>query len=144
MLKLKDIQESYNQRKALRESHYKTILEQVHRKIQKTVSLNQNMFMFFEVPFFQFGCPLYNLEECIGYIHKCLLDGGFVVKYYFPNIIYVSWNPQELAEMRGNVVKAILNDQQQSSNDPTQTKAIAAKPKAGGGIKRRLTLDMTV
>lgn len=149
MLKLKDIQDSYNQRKAQRESHYKTILEQAHRKIQKTVSLNHDMFMFYEVPFFQFGCPLYNLEECIGFIQKSLVDGGFVVKYYFPNIIYVSWNPQELAEMRGNVVKAILNDQQQTSEtkltNDTNLLINESKPlkRATGSVKRRLTLDMT-
>ena len=148
MLKIKDIQESYNQRKALRESHYKTILEQVNRKIQKAVSLNHNMFMFFEVPLFQFGCPLYNLEECIGFIHKCLSEGGFVVKYYFPNFLYVSWNPQELAEMKGNIAKVLLQESQNPTTSSVNTEPLLinetkpSKPRGSGG-KRRLTLDMT-
>lgn len=150
MLKIKDIEESYNARKTQREKYYDNILEQVSQKIKKTVRLNQNLFMFFEVPLFQFGCPLYNIEECISYLQNRLVEGGFVVKYFFPNVLYISWNPKELSEMKDDRVKALLasapttspvtKPQQYLLDDNATAKSITLQKKPGG--RRRLTLDI--
>jgi hypothetical protein len=144
MLKIKDIEDSYVARKNQREKYYDNIVEQISQKIKKTVRLNQNLFMFFEVPMFQFGCPLYNIEECIGYIQNQLIEGGFVVKYFFPNILYISWNPQELIEMKDNRVKAVLasttTNRQPQQQYLVDDKTIKLQKKTGG--RRRLTLDI--
>ena len=96
MLKAKDIVDAQAKKTNKRHESFKTILEQCNKQIKKSIEIERNItFTFFEVPEFLIGYPLFDLNECIEYLLKALTTSGFVVKYFFPRIIFVSWGPQQ-------------------------------------------------
>jgi hypothetical protein len=56
----------------------------------------QKLRCFFEFPYFIIGYPLYDLNKCIEYVKTSLTSNGFLVNYYFPNYIYISWDFNEM------------------------------------------------
>lgn len=88
---------------------YKSIVERQKRSMQafdKVVAACHNhirnvnnvdgMKCLYRVPEFVWGVPPYNLEECIKHLISRLEGGGFHVKYYFPNILFISWDIADL------------------------------------------------
>ncbi len=74
------------------------IIEKCHLKIKNT-ALNGGMNIFFEVPFFLLGKPLYKINECIDYIISALKNNGLFVQLLPPpnnNILYISWKPTDI------------------------------------------------
>jgi hypothetical protein len=47
--------------------------------------------IYFEVPEFIIGKPVYKLNDCIKFIIISLSNRGFSIKYFFPRVLYVSW-----------------------------------------------------
>ena len=98
-LTVRDVTETIAKKQLQREETYKVILEQCYKKIQKSATSN-NICLFYEVPEFVFGHPLYNLNECIIYLQARIKLNGFLVKYYFPNILYISWDVKEIDDAK--------------------------------------------
>lgn len=48
--------------------------------------------VYFEVPEFIIGKPVYDLKDCIKFILLNLKHKGFEMKYFFPRVIEISWN----------------------------------------------------
>lgn len=90
-----DIQKNISERSNKRKETYKVILNKTIKQIKKMTSFNI-YYTFFQIPEFIIGYPLYPLEDCIIYVQKKLIENGFLVKYYFPNILYISWDKEEL------------------------------------------------
>lgn len=75
------------------------IIEQCHSKIKKTAIIG-GMNIFFEIPYFVFGSPLYKIDECIEYVVNALRSNNLFVQilpHPNNNIIYISWNPSEIS-----------------------------------------------
>ena len=73
-------------------SIFNKILNRVHRRIQSTTkSKNNDKYIWFTVPEYIFGEPIYNQGDCIGYLVVKLEANGFAVKYVHPNTLFVSW-----------------------------------------------------
>ena len=71
---------------------YKKILGRIHNKIKLTSRQKQSdQFTWFIVPEIIMGIPKYDHADCIGYLVAQLKENGFVVKYYHPNLILISW-----------------------------------------------------
>ena len=87
---------------------YDIILNKCHRRIELTTE-NQKLKCFFEVPSFVLGYPLYDLNKCVEYIINALKNNGFVIEYYFPNYIYISWDIEE-EQKRDQIKKPINKD----------------------------------
>lgn len=66
-------------------------------------------FCFYEVPDFLIGYPLYDLNDCINYIIEKLQSNDFLVKYFFPRILYISWNVNEIKEEKLKASLSLLN-----------------------------------
>ena len=100
------------------------------------------MCCFFEVPEFVIGYPLYNINECVNYIHDKLTSNGFLVKYYFPNILYISWSEDEIKYEKLMKQAQLLQhtQQQQITHDPFPLQQTATKPgkKKGQRAKKQL------
>ena len=47
--------------------------------------------IYYEVPEFLIGKPLYKLNDCIKFIIFSLSERGFSIKFHFPRVLYVSW-----------------------------------------------------
>lgn len=74
------------------------IITKCHNKIKFTAK-NGGYCIFFEIPYFIIGKPLYNIQECTNYIINSLKKNGLFVSLLAPpnnNIIYISWNPDDL------------------------------------------------
>lgn len=76
---------------------YEQVLEKCHRKIKKAAE-NKNLKCLYDIPEFIIGFPLYNLTSCITYIIDSLRNNGFLVKYFFPKLLYISWDYDEINE----------------------------------------------
>jgi hypothetical protein len=50
----------------------------------------------FEVPEFILGTPPYDLNLAIKYVVERLEKNGFLVRYFFPRLLYISWDADEI------------------------------------------------
>ena len=71
---------------------YDTILQKCHHKIKSTAEIiDSPNNCFYTVPPYIYGIPIYNINKCILYLVKSLMNNGFDVQYINPNILYISW-----------------------------------------------------
>jgi len=84
-------------RQAKKHQSFDRILEMCFMVIKRHADKN-TLFCLYEVPEFVLGMPLYDLNECITYLIEKLQGNGFLVKYYFPRVLYISWNVNEIKE----------------------------------------------
>jgi len=81
-----------NHNKDLRQlSLFKKILNRIHRRITVTSNSKKEKHIWFTVPEFLFGEPLYDKGDCIGFLVVKLEQNGFNVKYIHPCTLFVSW-----------------------------------------------------
>ena len=90
-----DIDELYetNRKKDLKQiAIFNKLLNRIHNKIKiQSRTIGGNQYLWYNVPEYIFGEPLYNIGDCISYLVKKLENNGFEVKYIHPNNLYVSW-----------------------------------------------------
>ena len=73
-------------------SIFNKILNRIHKRIRLTGSTKvKDKHVFFTVPEFIFGEPLYKQGDCIGYLVVQLEQNGFLVKYIHPNTLFICW-----------------------------------------------------
>ena len=102
------------------------ILNRIHNRIKITArNKKSDRHIWFVVPEFLFGEPLYDKSECIGYIVSKLEENGFYIRYVHPNTLFISWDNwvptyvrNEIKKKRGivldekgNIVK-VLNEEE--------------------------------
>jgi hypothetical protein len=75
---------------------YEKIFDKCRTYVMKYAE-NDKYRCFYEVPEFILGLPVYNINSAIMYILDKLKDTGFLVKYFFPKHLYISWDLQEIA-----------------------------------------------
>lgn len=133
-LNIFDLHEEINKKKACRMKSFDKILEICHTKI-KNASEKEMKKVIYEVPEFVIGLPLYDVNKCIEYIIRSLIENGFIAKYFPPKIIYISW---DLNEINNNGKPVTLENtsnryiQNKNANSlimkPSATKKLAHKP----------------
>ncbi|QOI90276.1 hypothetical protein QKU58_gp055 [Pyramimonas orientalis virus] len=107
-LNIFELQNSINKKKQHRTNIYENVLEKCHTKI-KTAANKEKYELFYDVPQYVVGLPLFNINECIDFIIKQLSNNGFEVKYHFPKMLHISWFPP----------KEIANKNEPSTNNAT-------------------------
>ena len=133
-LNIDDLYERRKMRDQKQLSIFTKILNRVHRRITHIGRNHINdKHIWFTVPEYIFGEPVYNKSDCIGYLVTKLQDNGFYVRYIHPNTLFVSWNewiPSYVRtefrkktgitiDERGNIVeKPEGQDLAANSNDP--------------------------
>lgn len=71
---------------------FQKILNRVHVRIKTTSKQNKNEhFCWYVIPEVMIGVPKYDQGECIAYIMDKLKTNGFMVRYFHPNAILISW-----------------------------------------------------
>ena len=90
MITVSDILNNKKKRDARRHEVFDLLLERCCKKISAADAIRQ-MYCIFDVPDFVFGYPLYNLNECMGYLLQELTKRGFQVQYMFPRTLIISW-----------------------------------------------------
>jgi len=94
-----DLYRNIDEVKQKKNVSYNEVLIIIHERIKKA-SLKEKYKIVYEVPEYLFGIPTYNLNKCLAYIMKELRSNGFLVKYYFPKILYISWDPVEITNYK--------------------------------------------
>lgn len=94
---IKNVYKSIELKNNKKKEIFKVIVNKCSKFIEKNVNIN-NLSCFYQVPEFLIGYPIYSLEESISYVKKELTDSGFIVVYFFPNVLYISWNPLEVGQ----------------------------------------------
>ena len=90
-INVNDIQNKQYNKDRYRMQVYKRLLERCYIKI-KSASDNEEKFCLYIVPEYVFGEPIFKLPECILFMITNLKNSGFMIKYYKPNLIYITWN----------------------------------------------------
>lgn len=121
-LNVRELTKQLQTRQQKRNQSFEKVLEICYNSIRRNADKNQ-LFCFFEVPEFIIGLPVYDLNECILYVVEKLRSNDFLVKYYFPRILYVSWNINEINEEK------LQNNLKLIKNIETPTKAPSYKPR---------------
>lgn len=97
-ISISELYELRNKKIEHRVNSFDIVLEKAHKRM-RTAAANGGLNVFFEVPNFIIGVPLYNFEECIIHIVDALRKGGFLVQMLEQNhgLLYISWDQQEIA-----------------------------------------------
>lgn len=71
---------------------YNRILKRIHTKIKLISRQKNNMcFCAYVIPEFVLGLPRYDVAACTAHIIQKLKENGFLVKYTYPNLLFISW-----------------------------------------------------
>lgn len=122
-LNIYDLYRNVNEKKEKKYYIYNDILYKIHDKIKRTTA-KERFKIVYDVPEITLGLPCYNLNHCTAYLIKHLRNNGFLVKYYFPKILYISWDPHEIKEYKKNKKEIVDNykDLQKQSNQLYDTR----------------------
>lgn len=88
-------------------SIFNKILKRIHKRINYTAK-NKNIkddFIWFAVPEYLIGEPIYDKGDCIGYVVSQLENNGFFVKYVHPNALFISWHNWVPSYVRSEIKK---------------------------------------
>lgn len=94
-LNIFDLHRTINDKKMRVSECYDKVLEICHKKI-KTGADKQKLNCIIEVPSYVVGYPIFDYNKCIEYVYESLKKNGFLVKYYFPKYLYISWDFEEI------------------------------------------------
>jgi len=97
------------QRRDLKQlSIFNKILNRVHKRVQYTARSKQgDTFIWFLVPEYIVGEPIYDKGDCIGYLVSQLEKNGFFIKYVHPNTLFVSWHTWVPSYVRNEIKKKL-------------------------------------
>lgn len=104
-----DIDELYHnkQKRDLKQlSIFNKILNRIHTRIKFTGKKQKDeTHIWFTVPEYIFGEPIYDKGDCIAYLVTKLEENGFLVKYVHPNTMFVCWSNWVPAYIRNEFKK---------------------------------------
>jgi hypothetical protein len=105
-INIDDLYQKKQQRDLKQLSIFKKLLNRIHKRITFTSrNKNSDKYIWFTVPEYIFGEPLYDKGDCIGYLVSQLEDNGFHIRYVYPNTLFVSWNNWIPSYVRSEVKK---------------------------------------
>lgn len=88
-------------------SIFNRILGRIHKRIKHTSAKKRHTenFVWFLVPEYIIGEPIYDKGDCIGYLVTQLEKNGFHVKYIHPNTLFISWHTWVPSYVRTEIKK---------------------------------------
>jgi len=111
-INIDDLYQKHQRRDIKQISIFNKILNRVQKRIQFTSRIKRNeKHIWFVVPEYIFGEPVYDKGDCIAYVISKLEENGFYIKYLHPNTLFISWENwvpsyvrTELKKRRGIIV----------------------------------------
>lgn len=87
-------------------SVFNKILNRIHKRINTTAKMKtEDKFIWYQIPSFIFGEPLYDQTDCIAFVVTKLAENGFFVKFVHPGTLLVSWDNWVPSYMRQEIRK---------------------------------------
>ena len=100
---------------------FNKMLNRVHKRIQTNTRMKRNeKYIWFLVPEFLFGEPVYDQSDCIAYIISKLVENGFYVRYVHPHSLFISWEQWIPSYVRNEIKKKtgkVINEKGQVISD---------------------------
>lgn len=129
-LNIFELHRTINEKNQKKSECYEKVLEICHRKVT-TAAEHKQLRILFEVPEYVYGYPIFNINDCISFVMKNLKSNGFLIKYYFPKVLYISWDFDEIKKNEEQDNKIIPNttDNMELSTLINQNKQIQNTPK---------------
>lgn len=91
-INIDDLYEKKQRRDLRQVSIFNKILNRIHKRITLTGRNKINeKHIWFTIPEYIFGEPVYDKAECIAYIVAKLESNKFHIRYIHPNTLFVSW-----------------------------------------------------
>ena len=105
-INIDDLYEKKQQRDLKQLSIFNKILNRIHKRITFTARNRTNdKHIWFTVPEYIFGEPIYDQGDCIGYLVQKLEENGFHIRYVHPNTLFVSWGNWIPSYVRSEIKK---------------------------------------
>jgi hypothetical protein len=105
-INIDNLYERKQQRDLKQLSIFNKILNRIHKRINFTARNKINdKHIWFIVPEYIFGEPIYDQGECIGYLVVKLEENGFHVRYIHPNTVFISWSNWIPSYVRNEIKK---------------------------------------
>jgi hypothetical protein len=157
-INIDELYEKNQQRDLKQLSIFNKILNRVHLRIKTAARVKRtDKHIWFTVPEYIFGEPIYDQGDCVAHLVVKLEENGFHVRYIHPNTIFVSWEnwipayvrsefkkqTGKVIDERGNIIEKnengdddkdpnskLLNDKQNTfqKNGKTYTSINSYKP----------------
>lgn len=116
-INIDELYEKTHRRDLKQLSVFNKLLGRIHKRITTTgKTKSSEKHIWFNVPEYIFGEPVYDKADCIAYLVTKLEDNGFHVRYMHPNTLFVSWMHwvpsyvrNEIKKKTGNVVDPFGN-----------------------------------
>jgi len=93
MVKANELIKTQQERDNRKYITYEKIYNIVEKKINYASS-GDNYYIWYQIPEFLIGLPLYSLKDCNVYIQSKLQKNGFDIDFYEPNILLIKWFPK--------------------------------------------------
>ena len=91
-INIDDLYEKQQKKDLKQVSIFNKILNRIHNKIRITArNRNGDKFIWFTVPEYIFGEPVYQQADCIAYLVDKLEENKFYIRYMHPNSLFISW-----------------------------------------------------
>ena len=121
-----------DQRRDLKQlSIFNKILNRVHRRITITSRTKRNeKFIWFTIPEFIFGEPVYDKTDCIAYVVTKLEENGFFIRFIYPSTLFITWENWVPSYTRNEIKKktGIILDEKGNIVDRTDQKEQSDNP----------------
>jgi hypothetical protein len=93
---------------------YKLVLGKCYNKINNYSDKGYG-YCFYIVPEYIFGIPRYDTLQCANFLVKVLKQEGFIIKYTYPNLIFILWEHIP-SEIKNNVLTITNTDDKDKKN----------------------------
>lgn len=130
----KDLFERRAKRDFARLRAYNQLLNTIHQRIYTTSQMSGNAnFITYTIPPFIFGLPKIDLQDCVVYLVFMLRQGGYEVRYTYPNLLYISWRHHEKNYLmtQNPIVQAMIPPEvkkEQKKKEKQQARSVSFAP----------------
>ncbi len=132
------VQKKHNNRLKTRVELFEKILQRCYHRIDVSTDYKET-FVFFQIPGFIYGFPIYNTRSCAAYLIKRLMANGFHVKFFKPNLLYIYWyyrdNPNYLTPLMNKPFRKELTFPDSKVDEPRHT-PLHSLPEAKDEVKQ--------
>ena len=105
-MNIDELFEKKQQRDLKERNIYNKILNRVHTRIKHVSrSKSHDTHIWFQVPEYIFGEPVYKQCDCIGYLVAKLEENGFFVRYMHPGTLFITWKNWIPSYVRSEIKK---------------------------------------
>ena len=149
-INIDDLYEKKQQRDLKQVSIFNKILNRIQHRIQLTGRTKRNdKYVWFTVPEYIFGEPIYDKGDCIAYVVTKLEENGFFIRYMHPNTLFVSWENwvptyvrNEVKKKRGIILDEkgnVLEIKGEDTDENPNSKMLNERGGGGGGGSRKIS-----